>query len=84
MLLPGAVRVWCGLRQLNFFMQAVFKFALDETFLGLLTKLIGYLRRQKNLISSKRSECSKFCSLRWISMGKVLSYLVFHCVEVLQ
>ena len=62
----------------------VFEAALDKTFLGLLTKLIGLLRRQQNLISSMRSECPKFCSVRWLSMGKVLSWLVLHRVEVQQ
>ncbi|KAH6577372.1 hypothetical protein BASA60_004062 [Batrachochytrium salamandrivorans] len=84
MLLPGAVRVWCGLHQLDLVMQAVFEAAFDETFLGLLTKLIGLLRRQQNLISSMRSECPKFCSVRWLSMGKVLSWLVLHRVKIQQ
>ncbi|KAH6602697.1 hypothetical protein BASA61_000862 [Batrachochytrium salamandrivorans] len=38
MLLPGAVRVWCGLHQLDLVMQAVFEAAFDETFLGSVDK----------------------------------------------
>lgn len=82
MLQPGCVRVWCGLHQLDLVMQKMFEAAFDERYLGVLTKLIGYLRRQQNLITTMRSECPKFCTVRWLSMGKVLSWLVLHRLKV--
>lgn len=78
----GVVRVWCGLHQLDLVMQRFFESAFDEHFLSLLTQLIGYLRRQQNFVSDMRSECPKFCSVRWLSMGKVLTWLLLHRVEV--
>lgn len=77
-LLPAAVRVWCGLHQLDLVMHAVFASAFDKTFLGLWTKLIGYLRRKQNIISSMLTEYPKFCSVRWFSMKKLFSWLAFH------
>ena len=84
MLLPGCVQVWCGLQQLDLVMQAVFEAAFNEDFLGLLTKLIGSLRWQQNLITTMGTECPKFCTVHWLSMGKVLKWLVLHRVEVQQ
>jgi hypothetical protein len=65
-------------------MQRVFESAIDEDVLSMLTKRIGYLRRQLNFISDIGSECPKFCSVRWLSMGKVLTWLLLHRLEVLQ
>jgi hypothetical protein len=50
-------------------MQAVLEAAFNEDFLGLLTKLLGCLRQQQNLITTMGTECPKFCTLHWISTG---------------
>ena len=62
----GIIRVWCGLHQLDLVMQRVFVAALDEEFLNYLTALIGYLRRQQNLVSDMRSTCPKVADTRWL------------------
>jgi hypothetical protein len=82
MLGPGVVRVWCGLHQLDLVMQSMFESAFDESFLDKLTTLIGFLRRQQNLIARMRSKCPKFCAVRWLSMGKVLDWLALHQDDV--
>lgn len=76
------VRVWCGLHQLDLKMQIIFQSALNDSYLGTLTALIGYLRRQQNLISDMKSKCPKVASTRWLSMFKVADWLCRHGFEV--
>lgn len=78
----GVFHVRCGLRHLDLLLQAACECTLDEFFLSLLTKLISELRRRQNLISTTRSGFPKFSSVRWLSMGNVLKWLVLHGVEV--
>jgi len=68
-------RVWCGLHQLDLKMQLVFQQALNDTYLSTLTALIGYLRRQQNLITEMRSTCPKVANTRWLSMFQVADWL---------
>jgi hypothetical protein len=79
---PGFIRIWCGLHQLDLVMQRVFVNALDEEFLGQLTSLIGYLRRQQSLISEMRTTCPKVAGTRWLSMGAVAKWFKTHRVAV--
>lgn len=72
---PGTIRVWCGLHQLDLVMRAVFETSLNEKFLDKLTTLIGYLRRQYNLIQEMNATCPKYSNVRWLSMGTVLNWL---------
>lgn len=74
--LPGMLRIWCGLHQLDLVMQRVFKPSLEGQFYSTLTTLIGHLRRQANLISEMRSTCPKVSDVRWISMFSSTQWLV--------
>ena len=56
---PGLIRIWCGLHQLDLVMQSVYIAAFGEQLHSTLTALIGYLRRQQNLITEMRSTCPK-------------------------
>ena len=60
--------VWCGLHQLDLVMQIVYKKALDNEFMGILTSLIGHLHRQQNIIQDTQSTCPKLATTRWVSM----------------
>jgi hypothetical protein len=76
--LPGFFRVWCAAHQLDLVIQDAMSALCDETFYSNLTALIGYLRRQQNLIASMRSTCPKVASTRWLSLGRVCSWLSKH------
>ena len=78
------IRIWCGLHQLDLFMQSVFKQALNEDFLSTLTAWIGHLRRQQNLISNMQTMCPKVADTRWISMATYTSWLNNNIVAVQQ
>lgn len=80
--LPGFVRIWCGAHQLDLIIQSCFQGVYNEGFYGVLTALIGYLRRQQNLIADMRSTCPKVASTRWLSLGKVSSWLVKNRLEI--
>lgn len=67
----GIFRAWCGPHQLDHMIQAVYGSAFDEFFLSLLKMPIRYLRRYQNIRSDVRSECPKFCSVRWLSKENV-------------
>ncbi|EGZ27922.1 hypothetical protein PHYSODRAFT_293597 [Phytophthora sojae] len=69
------VRVWCGLHKLDLKMQLVFEQALNETYLTKVTDLIGFLRRQQNLVADMQTTCPKVASTRWLSMYAVADFL---------
>jgi hypothetical protein len=48
---PGIIQIWCGLHQLDFVIQCIFKPAFDERFYLTLMSLIGYLQHQQNLVN---------------------------------
>lgn len=81
---PGIIRIWCGLHQLDLIMQRVFKPALDTEFYSTLVALIGYLRRQFNLIAEMRSTCPKVADTRWMSMFGTTKWLVQNRVRIQQ
>jgi hypothetical protein len=76
-------RIWCALHQLDLVVQAAYQKLHNETFVGLLTGLIGYLRRQQNLIVEMGSTCPKLMLTRWAHMHRVLAWLVEHRVRVM-
>ena len=76
-------RIWCALHQLDLVVQAAYQKLHDETFVGILTGLIGYLRRQQNLIVEMGSTCPKLMLTRWAHMHRVLAWLVEHRVRVM-
>jgi hypothetical protein len=55
--LPGFIRVWCGVHQLDLVMQKVFKSLCDGTFYSKLTDLISYLGRKTSLIEEMGCKC---------------------------
>jgi hypothetical protein len=57
---------------------------LASEFVGKLTTLIGFLRRQYNLISEMRTECPKFSHVRWLSLHGVLKWLCNNRIRVPQ
>lgn len=76
------LRFWCGAHQLDLVVQrTVSKFCGDE-FYSSLTAVIGYLRRQQNLMSEMRGKCPKVAATRWLSLGKVLPWFVKHRTRV--
>ena len=69
------IRVWLGLHQLDLVMRHVFKLALDDEFLAILTRLTDHLLPQQNLISEIACTCPIVADTRWLSMPSVTSWL---------
>jgi hypothetical protein len=67
----GFFCVWCVAHQLDLVVQARFKSMFNERFVHVIQ---GYLRRQKNLITSMKSTCWRFIDTRWLSMGQSLDW----------
>jgi hypothetical protein len=68
-------RIWCGANQLDLVINKAFNQLCSDKFLTTLTAATGHLRRQLNLQVEMKSICPTFVSTRWISMGKVISWL---------
>ena len=82
--LPGFHRVWCALHQLDLVVQkAVLNFFNDD-FYSTLTGIIGYLRRQQNLIEEMGAKCPKVGGTRWLSLGKVSKWILHNRVRIMQ
>ena len=73
---PGFIRVWCGLHQLDIVVQKAVTNFFDEDFYSTLTGIIGYLRRQLNLIAKMKLTCPKVADTRWLSLGRVSRWLL--------
>jgi hypothetical protein len=56
----GFFRVWSAAHQLDLVVQARFKSMFNEQFVHIIQGITGYLRRQKNLITSMKSTCPRF------------------------
>ncbi|KAI2502195.1 hypothetical protein MHU86_12247 [Fragilaria crotonensis] len=80
--LPGFYRVWCALHQLDLVLQRLYNALCDDSFVGTVTSLTGHLRRQFNLIATMGSKCPRFVNTRWMSMSKVVKWLVANRVAV--
>jgi hypothetical protein len=69
-------RVWCGAYQLDLVNQRVVSKVYEETFYEDLIGLIGWLRRQQSFIAKVGSNCPKVATTRWLSLGRVLTWLL--------
>jgi hypothetical protein len=72
---PNFMRVWCLLHQIDIIMQKVYKRA-GCNFYKLLTSIISFLRRQKNLVEEMQAICPNLSATRWASMSRVARFLV--------
>ena len=81
---PGLIQIWCGLHQMDLVMQSVYEAAYNRQFYSTLTGLIGYLRRQQNLITEIRSACPKVANTRWLPMYSTASWLIKHRVRIME
>jgi hypothetical protein len=77
-------RIWCGAHQLDLVMKRAFNKLCNEKFLDTLTSVTGHLRRQQNLIADMKSTCPTFVTTRWLSMGKLLKWLIDKRVRLMQ
>ncbi|KAI2492556.1 hypothetical protein MHU86_22007 [Fragilaria crotonensis] len=77
-------RIWCGAHQLDLVMKRAFNRLCNEKFLDTLTSVTGHLRRQQNLIADMKSTCPMFVTTRWLSMGKLLKWLIDKRLRLLQ
>ena len=75
-------RVWCGAHQFDLLMQAIFVKLLHKSFMTTTQRLSGYLRRQQTLIREMRTKCPRFIDTRWLSMGRLLTWLIANCLSV--
>ena len=74
--LPGCYRVWCAAHQMDLVVQKIFLKLCNDSFVSNVMALTGYLRRQTNLIHEMNSKCPRFIDTRWLSMQKLLTWLV--------
>ena len=74
--LPGFYRVWCAAHQLDLAVQDRFKSMFNESFVHVIHGITGHLRRQKNLIKIMKATCPRFIDTRWLSMGRLLNWLI--------
>jgi hypothetical protein len=71
-------RIWCVVfsHQPDLVMKRAFNKLCNEKFLDTLTSVTGHLRRQQNLIADMKSTCPTFVTTWWLSMGKLLKWLI--------
>ena len=81
--LSGLFRIRCALHQIDLVMQNIFRKVVNSQFYPALTVMISHLRRQKALIDRLKSRCPMLSETRWVSMSRVLSYLLEHRIEIL-
>jgi hypothetical protein len=79
--ITGFYRLWRAAHQLDIAVKKTFRSKCDESFVNILALLSGYLRRQQNLVLEMKSKCS-FVHTRWISMSKVLKWLVANRIRI--
>ena len=75
---PHFVRVWCGAHQLDLVMAHTYDKVLHEEFFSTLMALVGYFRRQLNLVEEMNSRCPRVALTRWLSMSKVMRWFRKH------
>ena len=78
------IRFWCDAHQLDLVIARRVSAYCDETWYGTLTALIGYLRRQQNLVNEMRTKCPKVATTRWLSLGKVLPWFARHRARIIE
>ncbi|PXF40384.1 hypothetical protein BWQ96_09902 [Gracilariopsis chorda] len=79
---PIFIRVWCSAHQLDLIMADVYGRLLQNDFYSVLTALIGYQRRQQNLVAAMKTKCPKVALTRWMSMIKVMTWVKKHRIAV--
>ena len=75
---PHFVRVWCGAHQLDLVMARTYDKVLHEEFFSTLIALVGYFRRQLNLVEEMNSTCHRVALTRWLSTSKVMRWFKKH------
>ena len=80
----GFYRIWCALHQLDIVVQKCITKYFNDEFYNVLTAVIGYLRRQQMLIQRMKAKCPKVCDTRWLSLGRVCTWLSKEKVVVLE
>jgi hypothetical protein len=80
----GIFRIWCGAHQLDLVMKRSFNKLCNKKFLDTLTSVTGHLRCQQNLIAEMKSTCPTFVTTQWLSMGKLLKWLIDKQVRLIQ
>ena len=73
---PGCYRVWCAAHEMDLVVQKIFRRLCNDSFVSTVIGIIGHLRRQQNMISEMKSKCPRFVDTRWLSMQKILTWLV--------
>jgi hypothetical protein len=56
----------------------------NDKFVHIITAMTGYFRMQPNLIKAMESNCPRFIDTRWLSMGKLLKWLIDKRIALLQ
>ena len=79
---PGFHCIWCAAHPLGLIVQDKFKSMFDETFVHVIQVITGYLRGQKNLIQKMKATCPYFIDSRWLSMGRLLDWLIDKCQDI--
>jgi hypothetical protein len=74
--LPGFYRVWCAIYQVDLVLQKLYKSLCNDSFVWTMTSMTGHLCRQFNLTAQMGSKCPRFVETRWMSMTKVLKWLL--------
>ena len=79
---PGFYKVWCAAHQLNLVVQSSVQELYESIFIDELNFVIGYLRRQQKLIEEMKTMCPRYASTRWLSIGKVVEWLIANRARV--
>ena len=74
----GFYCIWCALHQLDIVIQNFVTTYFNNDFYSGLTGVIGYLRRQQNLVQRMKAKCPKVANTRWLSLGKVCKWFCKH------
>ena len=77
-------RIWCGAHQLDLVMKRAFNKLYNKKFVDTLTSVTGHLRRQQNLIAEMKTTCPILVTTWWLSMGKLLKWLIDKRVWLIQ
>jgi len=72
---PNFMRVWCLLHQIDIIMHKVYK-RVGCNFYKMLTSIISFLRRQKNLVEEMQAICPNLSATWWASISRVARFLV--------
>ncbi|XXQ29722.1 DUF4371 domain-containing protein [Plasmodiophora brassicae] len=74
--LPGFMRIWCYLHQLDLVLQDSYQNFDGDHFYRQTTATISHLRRQYSLIGEMGETCPALSKTRWSSMARVTTF--FH------